>query len=129
VPLLFAHASAQHDDVIDACREFLFEAVEMVIPLGQYQRRPPILNRVENVLADSPSSRLVSAQLLVQDLKFDALVRIRISVRLKRCRLNEHEVLERAGCRLCASIHLMSNRTALHEDDRMVTILACDGCR
>ena len=23
----------------------------------------------------------------------------------------------------------MSNRTALHEDDRMVTVLACDGCR
>jgi hypothetical protein len=48
---------------------------------------------------------------------------------MKRCRLNEHEVLERAGCRLCASIHLMSNRAALHEDDWMVTILACDSCR
>ena len=23
----------------------------------------------------------------------------------------------------------MSNRTALHEDDRMVAVLACDGCR
>jgi hypothetical protein len=58
-----------------------------------------------------------------------ALVRIRAFVRLERRRLNQHEVLERAGCRLCASVYLMSNRTALHEDDRMVTVLACDGCR
>ena len=38
-------------------------------------------------------------------------------------------MLERAGCRLGASVYLMSNRTALHEDDRMVAVLACDGCR
>jgi hypothetical protein len=96
VPLLLAHAGPQHDDVIDARREFLFEAVEMVIALGQYQRRPSIADRFDNVLADSPSPRLVIGQLLVQSLKFDALVRIGTSVRLKRCRLNEHEMLERA---------------------------------
>jgi len=38
-------------------------------------------------------------------------------------------MLEWASRRLCARIDLMSNRTALHEDDRMVTILACDGGR
>src|SRR5262245_5177524 len=129
VPLLLAHAGAQDDNVIDARREFLFEAVEMVIALCQYQRRPPIANGIDHVLANSPRPRQVIGQLLVQSLKFDALVWIRISVRLKRCRLNEHEVFEWAGCRLSASIYLMSNRAALHEDDWMVTILACDSCR
>jgi len=38
-------------------------------------------------------------------------------------------MFERSRRRLHASIHLMSDRTALHEDDRMVTVLACDGCR
>ena len=38
-------------------------------------------------------------------------------------------MLEGAKRGLCAGIYLMSNRPALHEDDRMVTILACDGCR
>ncbi len=115
--------------MINARRQLVFEAVEVLIALRQDQRRTPIANRLDNVLADSPSTRLVVDQLLVQGLKFDALVRIRTSVRLERRRLNQHEVLERAGCRLCASIYLMSNWTALHEDDRMVTVLACDGCR
>ena len=129
LPLLLAHAGAQDDNVINARRQLVFEAVEVLIALRQDQRRTPIANRVDDVLADSSSSRLVVDQLLVERLKFDALVRIRASVRLERCRLNEHEVLERARCRLCASIYLMSNRTALHEDDRMVAVLACDGCR
>ena len=38
-------------------------------------------------------------------------------------------MLEGARRGLYAGIDLMSNRTALHEDDRMVTILACEGCR
>jgi len=38
-------------------------------------------------------------------------------------------MFERSRRRLHASIHLMSYRTALHEDDRVVTVLACDGCR
>ena len=57
LPLLLAHAGAQDDDVIDARRKLLFEAVEVIIALGQDQRRTPIANRVDNVLADSPSSR------------------------------------------------------------------------
>jgi hypothetical protein len=70
-----------------------------------------------------------SSQLLVERLKFDALVRSRTSVRLERRRLNQHQVLERARGRLCAGVYLMSNRTALHEDDRMVAVLACDSSR
>src|SRR5262245_28424465 len=38
-------------------------------------------------------------------------------------------MFERPRSGLCARIYLMSNRAALHEDDRMVTVLACDGRR
>ena len=51
----------------------------MIIALGQDQRRTRIANRIDDVLADSPGSRLVIDQFLIQGLKFDALVRIRVS--------------------------------------------------
>ena len=38
-----------------------------------------------------------------------------------------HGVRERTGGRLCPGIDPMTNRPALHEDDRMVAILAGDG--
>jgi hypothetical protein len=87
------------------------------------------MNGFENVLADSPSSSLVVDQLLIERLKFDALVRFGVPRRPERCRLNQHEVLKRSGRRLYAGTYLMPNWAAVHEDDRMVAVLACDGCR
>src|SRR5262245_39865121 len=110
-------------------RELVFESVEVLISLCQNQWRAPISNGVENVLTDSPSARLVVDQPLTERLKFDALVRIRLPRRLEGCRLNQDEVFERPRSGLCARIYLMSNRATLHEDDRMVTVLACDGRR
>src|SRR4029078_8968696 len=66
---------------------------------------------------------------LVEALKFDTFVRIRVLRRLEGSRLNQHEMFERSRRRLRARIDLMSALTARHEDDRMVTVLACDGCR
>jgi hypothetical protein len=129
MPLLLARAGAQDHSVFDARRKLLLEAVEMIIALRQYQGRSSTAKRVDDILADSTSSRRVINQLLIQSLKFDALVRIRTPGRLEGGRLNEHQMLEWARRGLCASIDLMSNRTALHEDDRMVIILAYDGGR
>jgi hypothetical protein len=115
--------------VLNPRRELVFESVEVLISLCQNQWRAPIPNGVENVLTDSPSASLVVDQLLIERLKFDALVRIRVPRRLEGCRLNQDEVFERPRRGLGARIYLMSNRAALHEDDRMVTVLACDGRR
>jgi hypothetical protein len=114
LPLLLAHAGPQDDNVINA-RELVFEDVEVVISLRQEQRRTRIANRVDDVFADSPSTCVVVDQLLVERLKFDTFVRIRGPRRLECCRLNEHEVVEGARCRLCAGIYLMPNRAALHK--------------
>ena len=40
-----------------------------------------------------------------------------------------HEVRERPACCLCAGIHSVPHRAALHKDDRLVAILAGDGGR
>ncbi len=110
MPRLLVHAGAQGHNVIDARRKLLFEAVEMIIALRQHQRRSSTANRVDDILADSTSSRWIINQLLI----FDGLVRIRAPGRLEGGRLSEHEMLEGARRGLCASIELMANRTALH---------------
>ena len=66
--------------MIDARRKLLFEMVEMIIALGQYQRTTLTANRVDNAFADAARSPLVVDQLLIQGLKFHALVRIRARV-------------------------------------------------
>src|SRR5262249_44967943 len=111
--LLLAHAGAQDDDVLNPRREFVFESVEVLISLCQTQGRAPIPNAVEKVLTDASGKRLVVYQLLIERLKFDALVRIRVSRRLEGCRLNQDEVFERPRSCLCSRIFLMSNRAAL----------------
>jgi hypothetical protein len=88
----------------------------------------PVANGFDNVLADLPSSSLVIDQLLIERLKFHTLVPIRIPTWPERCRLNQNEVLERPGRCLCTGAYLMPNWAALHEDDWMVAVLACDGC-
>src|ERR1700761_9476373 len=41
----------------------------------------------------------------------------------------DHLVIERTRCRLCLGINAVTNRTALHENDRMMAVLPCDGGR
>ena len=60
-------------------------------------------------------------------MKLDPPVGLRRAGRLKGCRLHQGVVLERAGGRLCLGVHAVPNRTALHEDDWMMTILTRDG--
>jgi hypothetical protein len=66
---------------------------------------------------------------LIEDLELDSFVRIRTSLWQERRRLHEDEMLEWAGRCLCPRVHSMANGPALHEDDRMVAVLACDGRR
>ena len=72
---------------------------------------------------------LVIDQLLIEGLELDAFVGIRTLLLLELGRLHEDEMLKRAGCGLCPRVHPVANRPALHEDDRVVTVLACDGRR
>ncbi len=103
------------------------EEIEVIVPLSEHQWRPPVTDRLDDVVADPMSAWLVVDQLLVDSLELDTLVSIWISLRLERGRLHEDIVLEGAGRRLRPGVHSVSHRSALHEDDRMVTVLACDG--
>src|SRR5829696_7801261 len=101
----------------------------MIVPLRQHQWRTPIAHRLDDVVANSTSARLVVDQLLVESLELDTLVGIWISVTLKCGRLHEDIVLERMGRRLHPRVDAMPHWSALHEDDRMVPVFARDGRR
>ena len=111
------------------CDELALEAVEMVVPLREHERRPPRVHRLDDVVADAPVARVVVHQLLVERLELHALVGVGSSCRLERRRLHEDEVLERSRRRLHSRIHAMPDRPALHEDDRVVAVLPRDGRR
>ena len=69
---------------------------------------------------------VVVDQLLVERLELRAFVGVGASGRLERRWLHEDVVLERTCRRLRSRVHSMPHRTALHEDDRMVAVLARD---
>ena len=60
-PLLLADAGAQDDHVVNTRRELVFEPVEVFVALRQHERRTPVANSVDDVLADPPSCELSSS--------------------------------------------------------------------
>ena len=104
-------------------------AVEVVVPLREHERRPAVVHRLNDILADATVTQLVVNQFLVEGLELHSLVGLRPPARLEGRRLHEDDVLEGAGRRLRSCVHSMANRSALHEDDGVVAVLARDGRR
>ncbi len=91
--------------------------------------RTSIVRRLDDIVADATVAHLVFDQFLVKRLELHPLVGIRSPSRVERRRLHEDEMLECSrGC-LCPRVHSMPDRSALHEDDGMVPVLACNGRR
>ena len=85
------------------------------------------MQRLDDVFANASIACVVFDQFAIQGLKLEPPVGLRRAGRLKWCRLYQRVVLEGAGSRLGLGVHAVPNRTALHEDDWMMTIFARDG--
>lgn len=109
--------------------EPILEAAEVIVPLGENEWRPTDVHGLDDVVADAAVAQFVIDQLLVESLELHSLVAIRTAVRMERRGLHEDEVLEGASGRLRFCVHSMANRSALHEDDGMVAVLARDSRR
>ena len=70
---------------------------------------------------------IVRNQFIVEIVELDSHIRIGRSQRAKRRGTDMHRVLKGAGSGLRFRIDAMTHGSALHEDDRMVAVLACDG--
>ena len=79
----------------------------MIVPLREDQWRTPITHRLDDVVANSTSAKLVVDQRLVDSLELDTLVSIWTSLRLERGRLHEDIVLEGMGRCLHSRVHAM----------------------
>ena len=129
LPLPFTHAGSQDHEVGYVPSESVLQAVEMVVSLGQHERRSSVVRRLDDVVANATVALLVGNQLLVQSLELRSLVGFRIPSWLECRRLHEDDVIERVNRRLSSCGHSVANGTALHEDNWVVTVLASDGRR
>ena len=99
----------------------------MIVAFGQHERRAAVLHRLDHVVADPPVASVVGDQLLIQRLELETPVGFGRRGGWNDGRLHERVVLERSGGRLCPGVDAMPDRPALHEDDRVMAVLARDG--
>ena len=64
----------------DTGRKPLLESVEVIVSLGQNQRRTPAAHRFDDVVADATRARLVADQFFLENLELDSFVRIGTSL-------------------------------------------------
>ena len=115
--------------MINSSRQLIGEAFEMFVSFCEHERRAGCLDSFDHIFADTAIPRFVAYQIAVERMKLDALVRRRRHCRLKGCRTHQNAVGKRPSHGLGLRIDAMPNRTALHEDDRMMAILPRDRCR
>ena len=99
----------------------------MLVALGQYQGRPSFVNGRAHVVADELIAGLIRDQLGVQLLELDSHILRRRSRGPEPGGTDMHGVREGTGSRQRPGIDPVPDRPALHEDDRMMAILAADG--
>ena len=120
--LLLAHARAQHDQMPHALHQLSLEPVEMVVALREHERRPPRVDRLEDV----GQTRWFRASSFTNSW-YSVWNSTRLSAFCARAgwerrRLHEGEVLERPSSRLYSRIDAVPDRATLHEDDRVVSV-------
>ena len=104
--------------------EYTLKTIEVLVAFGQDQRRTTVTHGSNTSSQIAPISGLVLDQKLVERLELDPFIGIRRSCSDRTRSDEEDRVVERSGRRLRPGVDPMPNGTALHEDDRMVTVLA-----
>jgi hypothetical protein len=103
----------------------LFESQHMLNPFGQQQRGPTIAHRAQDVGTNHFVPGLFISQRLTEPVKFFTGIILGFRRGVKTGRPNKYPVSERPGRRLLFGINPMPHRAALHEDDRVMAIFAC----
>ncbi len=127
--VLGPHSAAKDDKIANLRRQLGGEAVEVLVAFGQHQGRTALPNGLNHFIADRPIALLVGNEIGVQVLKLDSHIWIGRCQRTKGRGANQHGVLKRMGCRLRLRVNLVAHGPALHEDDRMMAVLACNSGR
>jgi hypothetical protein len=100
--------------------------MEVLVAFREHQRRSPLTYGLHDLVANSSIPSLVINQELVKRLKLNPFVGRCAARWMKGSGTDEDRVLEGPRGRLRSCVHAMAYGTALHEDDRMVTVLPRD---
>ena len=101
----------------------------MVGTFCEYHRRTPCTDCGNDILADEAVSTLVSDQPVIEFMKMVSGIRIGYVGLVERCGAHQHIVREGTSLRLLFGVNPVSYRPALHENNRMVAVLAAHGGR
>ena len=101
----------------------------MLIAFGQNQRRAAFPDGLDDVIADDPIALIVSDKFTIEIVELNAHVWIRCLHWAEGGWADQHSVLKRMRGGLRLGVDAVAHGATLHEDDRMVAILTCDGGR
>jgi len=105
------------------------QAIDVLGSLGQHDGRSALAHRFYHVLEDQLIAAFVRNQFIMDFAKLETGIGPGLPRRTERGRTNNHPVLESTRCRLPDRVDMMAHRAALHENDRVMTILAGHGRR
>ena len=121
-------SSVKYDEIPSKSLETNAKGLHVVTPLGQNQRTSPRFQRSQDIVKDRRVARFISPKGRV-----DRRHRQRSSFQFRRQReyrvANANFVKETSPQRLGSWVHSMTHRTALHEDDGLVSDLSSHGRR
>ena len=123
------HAATQNDEILYKRREPIPKIFEVILPLGQNNRRTLCLERFQDIIEDEIVSLAVLSQSGVNRWHRRPFRRRQQWRQFKFRRAIPRAVMNATFECLLPSINSMTDRAALHEDDRMMPILARDGRR
>src|SRR5436190_4210836 len=98
----------------------------MVVSFGQHQRRSALSHGLKHFIANKPGASLIGNQFRKQLLKLDAPIVLGDPQPMKTRRTDMDSVIEWTRRRLLPGVDSRANRSALHEDNRVMPILASD---
>ena len=124
--LLPAHAALEGNHVRNCRRQLRRQKPQMFRALRQHQWKTTRLHRGDYVPADQLVAARILGQRLVEPLELDSRIGCCEVRRAKARRANQDVMSERPKRRLLPGVDAVAHRAALHENDRVMAVLARD---
>lgn len=113
--------------MLDVCGQAVRAIIEVFIALRRHDRRATFVDCLQNLSTYPLVASVVRNQLAIEIMEPQPYVRIGRLCREEIRWTDQYEMLEGTRERLRLGIDTISDRTALHEDDRVMAVLTRDG--
>ncbi|OQX08599.1 MAG: hypothetical protein BWK76_23380 [Desulfobulbaceae bacterium A2] len=123
------HSTVENDQIRDSSFQAPGQFFKMFLTFGQNQRRSPFSHSLQDILLDKPITRAIGKQLVIKVMELNPGIRIGRFDRVEAGGTNNNGMSKGPFPRQGSRIDPMAHGAALHENDRMLAVLACDGGR